>query len=66
MAEAGADGGLSADRIGAVRQALSSAEQASGAARRDALTKLGGQITGYGGAAKVKALASAVTDLAKS
>jgi hypothetical protein len=60
------DGGLAADRVASVRQALTSAEQANGAQRRDALKKLAGQIDGYGSAAKVKTLASAVRDLAKS
>jgi hypothetical protein len=59
------DGGLSAERIAAVRQALTSAEQASGGQRRDALNKLAGQIDGYGSAAKVKTLAASVRDLAK-
>ena len=39
--------GLSADQVAAVRGALSSAETASGAARKDALTKLAGQVRGY-------------------
>jgi hypothetical protein len=59
------EGGLAADRIASVRQALTSAEAASGAQRRDALKKLAGQIDGYGGAAKVKMLAASVRDLAK-
>src|SRR5690242_11825159 len=60
------DGGLAADRIASVRQALTGAESASGSARRDALNKLAGQIDAYGSAAKVKMLAASVRDLAKS
>ncbi|HEX7049930.1 MAG TPA: hypothetical protein VF188_06920 [Longimicrobiales bacterium] len=60
--------GLSADRIAAVRQALDRAESASGAARRQALTELAGQLSGEAArsrdAAKVRMLADAVRDLA--
>jgi len=60
--------GLAAGRISAVREALSSAETASGAERRDALTQLATQLDGdaqgAGDAAKVRMLASAVRDLA--
>ncbi|HEX8907159.1 MAG TPA: hypothetical protein VF771_20070, partial [Longimicrobiaceae bacterium] len=62
--------GLSAERIAAVRQALTRAEGASGAARRTALTGLATQVTGYAAAssdaAKVRMLAGAVRNLAGS
>jgi len=61
--------GLSADRLGAVRQALSSAESASGAARRTALTKLATGLDADAAkssdAAKVRLLAAAVRGLNK-
>jgi hypothetical protein len=60
--------GLSSSRISAVRQALGSAEGASGSARRDALERLAAQLdtdaSGAGDAAKVRLLAGAVRDLA--
>jgi hypothetical protein len=64
--------GLSADRISAVRRELKEAENASGAARREALTRLATQLeTGFeAGAAgsrdttNVRLLAGAVRDLA--
>jgi hypothetical protein len=60
--------GLSGTRISAVRQALATAETASGGQRRDALTQLATQLdtdaTGAGDAAKVRALAAAVRALA--
>jgi hypothetical protein len=60
--------GLSAGRISAVRQALTSAENALGAQRRNALTQLATQLDGdargAGDAAKVRMLAGAVRDLA--
>lgn len=59
--------GLAAGRISAVRQALSGAESASGAARRDALTQLAAQLEGDArgaSAAKVRKLSGAVRDLA--
>ena len=60
--------GLSAGRISAVRQALTSAENALGAQRRYALTQLAtrldGDARGAGDAAKVRMLAGAVRDLA--
>ena len=60
--------GLSADRITAVRTALSGAEKASGQARRDALTQLatqlGGDASGSMDGTKVRALAASVRDLA--
>lgn len=59
---------LSASRISAVRQALSSAEKASGSSRKDALTTLATQLNGDASgscdAAKVGKLANAVKDLA--
>jgi LVIVD repeat-containing protein len=62
--------GLSATRIGTVRQALTRAEGASRAARRTALTTLATQITGYAAgssdAAKVRTLAAAVRNLASA
>ena len=60
--------GLSADRIASARQGLTTAENASGAARRDALTKLStvleGAVGSAGDAAKVRMLVGAVKDLA--
>jgi hypothetical protein len=60
--------GLSAARISAVRQALAAAESAQGAARRDALTRLAGQLhgdaSGSSDAARVHMLAGAVEQLA--
>jgi hypothetical protein len=61
-------GGLSTDRIAAVRAELASAEKASGGARKTALTKLGSQLDGDANgsrdAAKVRTLSSAVKELA--
>jgi len=60
--------GLSSGRVSEVRQALAGAESASGAARRDALTKLASSLDGDAkgaDAAKVKMLAGAVRDLAR-
>jgi hypothetical protein len=60
--------GLSTERLAGVRQSLSSAESASGAARRDALTKLAseleGDASGSRDAGKVRKLSGAVKDLA--
>jgi hypothetical protein len=60
--------GLSATRIGSVRQALAGAEGASAAARRTALRALAARVSGYAAgssdAAKVRLLAAAVRDLA--
>ncbi|HEY9382775.1 MAG TPA: hypothetical protein VIP80_04600 [Gemmatimonadales bacterium] len=60
--------GLAAARIGASRQTLTSAERAAGTARRNALTKLAGELDadarGAGDAAKVKTLAAAIRELA--
>jgi hypothetical protein len=62
--------GLAANRIAAVRRELDTAERASGAARQAALTKLAMQIAGDMGtardAAKIRTLASAVSDLARA
>jgi len=59
--------GISGSRIASVRQELGGAEAASGAARRDALTKLATALGGEAGAsrdaAKVRMLAGAVRDL---
>ncbi|HUE85959.1 MAG TPA: hypothetical protein VMO26_07750 [Vicinamibacterales bacterium] len=60
--------GLASTRISAVRQALTSAENASGSQRRDALTRLAtqldGEASGSAEAAKVRMLAGAVRELA--
>ncbi|HET6577540.1 MAG TPA: hypothetical protein VFG66_04420 [Gemmatimonadales bacterium] len=60
--------GLEAERISSIRDALSGAEQASGSARQEALTKLAteldGESAGAGDAAKVRLLAGTVKDLA--
>jgi hypothetical protein len=57
---------LAADRIAAVRQGLASAERASGAQRREALTRAAAQLGGVTGcdAGKVQKLRAAVKDLA--
>jgi hypothetical protein len=61
-------GGLAAERIAAVRAELARVERLAGAARRDPLGRLAGQLDGDAGGArdqaKVRALASAVRDLA--
>ena len=60
--------GLSASRIASVRKELAEAENASGAARQEALTKLSTALNGEAGsagdAAKVRMLASTARDLA--
>ena len=60
--------GLTAGRLAATRQALATAESASGAQRRDVLTQLAAQLdvdaSTSGDAGKVHALARAVRDLA--
>jgi hypothetical protein len=60
--------GLSSSQISSVRNALQSAESASGAARSSALSALAGQVDGYASgssdAARVRLLAAAVRDLA--
>jgi hypothetical protein len=61
-------GGLPSARISAARQALSTAQAASGAQRRDALTQLAGQLDGEArgdDAAKVRMLTSTLRDLAR-
>jgi len=62
--------GLSADKVSAVRTALSGAEAASGAARRDALNALAGQVRGYANGSsdpqRVQWLATSISDLAKA
>jgi hypothetical protein len=62
-------GGLSADRIASVRQALAGAESASGTARQDALTAQAGELDGEAAASsdgdKVRILADAIRDLAE-
>ncbi|HZO19582.1 MAG TPA: hypothetical protein VFB46_11400 [Gemmatimonadaceae bacterium] len=57
---------VGADRISAIRQGLTSAERASGAQRREALTQVAGQLSGASGcdASKVEKLRAAVRDLA--
>jgi hypothetical protein len=60
-------GGLASSRIASVRQALTSAESASGTGRRDALGRLAAQLDGEArgsDAAKVRTLAGAIRDLA--
>ncbi len=60
--------GLSTTRLASLRESLKSAERASGGARGLALTQLASQLSGEAtsssDAAKVRMLASAVTDLA--
>jgi hypothetical protein len=60
--------GLSSSRVSAVRQALASAEQASGSQRSSALSQLASQLdgdaSGSSDAAKVQKLSMAVRDLA--
>ncbi|HEV8446688.1 MAG TPA: hypothetical protein VGQ44_07700 [Gemmatimonadaceae bacterium] len=62
--------GLSADKVSAVRTALSSAQSASGAGRRDALNALAGQVRGYVSGSsdpqRVQWLATSISDLAKA
>ena len=57
---------VGADRISAIRQGLTSAERASGAQRREALTQVAGQLSGASAcdAGKVEKLRAAVRDLA--
>ena len=60
--------GLSVDRLTAVRSQLASAERGSGAARREALTRLSGELvseaTGSSDSRRVQMLADAVRELA--
>ena len=62
-------GGLSASRISSVRSSLTAAERASGGARSAALNKLASEVDGDASgsrdAAKVRALAASVRDLAR-
>ena len=62
------DGGLASDRTTAVDAALTAAEQATGAARRRALTALAGQVdkdaAGAKDAAKVRTMSAAIKALA--
>ena len=60
--------GLGADAIASARTALSTAERASGSKRKTALTDLASKLNAAAGtdAAKVKALAAAITDLANA
>jgi len=61
--------GLAADRIAAARQALASAEGASGAARQQALTALASELHGAmqgADSAKIHTLANVVGELAKA
>jgi hypothetical protein len=61
-------GGLAGTRIAALRRDLTSAERASGTARRDALTGMASALAGEAGSsrdgAKVRMLEAAVSDLA--
>jgi hypothetical protein len=62
--------GLSADKVSAVRSALSSAEGLSGPARRDALNKLAGDVRGYEAGStdmgRVRLLEGSLRDLASA
>jgi hypothetical protein len=62
--------GLSGDKVTAVRTALSSAEGMSGAARRDALNKLAGDVRGYENGStdvgRVRLLETSLRDLASA
>jgi hypothetical protein len=62
--------GLAAARTTAIGQALDAAERQSGAARKSALTTLAGQVDadarGAADAARVRAMASAIRDLANA
>lgn len=64
------NGGLPATRTSAISASLTAAEAASGAARRDQLTRLAGELdgdaAGAGDAARVRAMAQAVRDLANA
>jgi hypothetical protein len=60
--------GLSADKVSSVRSALSTAEGASGSARRDALNKLADDVRGYESGSsdpgRVRLLEASIKDLA--
>ena len=62
-------GGLSSSRISSIRSSLTAAERASGGARSAALNKLASEVDGDASgsrdAAKVRALAASVRDLAR-
>ncbi len=62
-------GGLAPERIASVRRSLTAAENASGAARRDALARLSGQLSGYVAGsrdgAKLQMMSKAVADLSR-
>jgi hypothetical protein len=62
--------GLSGDKVTAIRTALSSADGMSGAARRDALNKLAGDVRGYESGSsdvgRVRLLESSLRDLANA
>jgi hypothetical protein len=62
--------GLSADKVAAIRSALSGAEGMSGAGRRDALNKLADQVKTYQNGStdpqRVQWLAASIGDLAKA
>ncbi len=62
-------GGLSADRIASIRQALADAESATGAGRQEALSALAAELDGEAGGSsdgeKVRTLAETVRDLAE-
>ncbi len=62
--------GLTAAKIQSTRDAIAAAEKANGAQRKTALTKLAsqlnGDVSGSSDQAKVKMLASAVTDLSNT
>ena len=62
--------GLSADKVSAVRSALSSAEGMSGSGRRDALNKLAGDVRGYASGSsdvgRVRLLEASLRDLANA
>jgi hypothetical protein len=62
-------GGLSSGEVNSARQQLGAAQAASGAQRRDALTKLAGQLDADArgaDASKVRTLTATVRDLANS
>jgi hypothetical protein len=62
--------GLSADKVSSVRSALSTAEGASGSARRDALNKLADDVRGYESGSsdpgRVRLLEASIKDLANA
>ncbi len=62
--------GLSADKVATVRSALSRAESAGGAGRRDALMTLSAQVRSYASGStdpqRVQWLAASISDLAKA